>query len=346
MTGDEAHLRDQVLAALRSRLVPGGDAAVAALATAGYSGAGAVLSEVLAAAAQVPWGVDRRLVVVRDPPWLGAPPRAGGERREGDDDASGEGQAPGGAAEAAALRRYLEAPPPHACVVILCEAVDRRRACSRLLYERATVVECRAPPERELPAWIARAAQRRGLALDPEAVRLLAVRVGRNLLRLERELDKLACHAPEGRVGVQAVQDLVPPAGEERVFALLDALAEGDRGGALALARRQLDAGDAPVALLALLGRHARRLLEAGLLLARGIPPAQVQERLGVHPYAARKLMAQARRYEPRGLARALAAVLEADEAVKTGRAPAELAVEMAVLALADAVRVPGGVAD
>lgn len=312
-------------------MLAGGGEGLADLNVAVFDGAERSLGDVLAAAEQVPWSGGRRLVVARDlallrPPSGASDATAGGEGADGD---------------VAALERYLAAPAAHTVLVFVAPAVDRRRAAARLLLQRAAVVECQAPPERDLPGWIVREVARRGGQIENRAALMLAQRVGRNLMRLDRELDKLMAHAEGGVIGAAAVEALVPAAAEVRVFDLLDALGDGDPGAALAAARRLMDAGENPVGLLALLARHVRRVLETGLRLERGATPADIQQRLGVHPYVARKLAAQARRLASRALEDVLLAIHDADEAVKTGRLSGEAAVERVVILLGSAVRTP-----
>lgn len=335
VTGDDAYLREAVLRAIRRAVVPEGDPGLRELAVTVFDEADD-LGAVVAAARQLPWA-GRRLVVAREPRALAVPRRAREAAGGAEPEAAGPEDA--GDGDAAVLADYLADPAPEACLVFVAEAVDRRRSAARLLLDRATVVRCHAPDERRLPAWIARVAAARGLRLEAEAVRELALRVGRDLGRLERELEKLAAYAEGGRVDGRAVRELVPAGGELRVFDLLDAVGAGDVAGALGLARRLLDAGESPAGLLALLGRHVRRVLEAGLLRERGVDPAEIPRRLGVHPFAARRALEQAARFERSGLAAALATVLEADEGFKSGRLSAEAALTRVIVELGGCVR-------
>ena len=87
------------------------------------------------------------------------------------------------------------------------------------------------------------------------------------------------------------------------------------------------------MAVLGALAGHFRRLARARE--CQPLEPGEVQRRLGVHPYAARKLAEQARRFEPQTLRRCLAAVQHADSALKGGVSlPPHLVIERFVLSV------------
>ena len=75
--------------------------------------------------------------------------------------------------------------------------------------------------------------------------------------------------------------------------------------------------GQPPLALIGALANHFRRLLRAREL--RPLVAAEVQRRLGVHPFAAQKLVEQASRFDLRRLRACLDAVRRTDLALKGG---------------------------
>jgi DNA polymerase III delta subunit len=84
---------------------------------------------------------------------------------------------------------------------------------------------------------------------------------------------------------------------------------------------------------LGALGNHFRRLMRT--CECRPLEPGVVQERLAVHPFMAKKLVEQARRFGLRRLRVCLAAVRRTDEALK-GSVPLapRLAIERLILAV------------
>src|SRR5690606_11642978 len=89
-----------------------------------------------------------------------------------------------------------------------------------------------------------------------------------------------------------------------------------------------------PLRLLALVARQFRILAHARALMERGATQRDLQERLGLHPFVARKAWQQARRLGADESMEALEAILETDVAIKQGGWPDRLALERMVLLL------------
>jgi DNA polymerase-3 subunit delta len=228
------------------------------------------------------------------------------------------------------LLAYLDHPAPDAALVVRCAALDRRRRLCKRLLEVGVAVDCRPPRPAEAVAWL----RRRGLS--PRVADLLAARVPPSFDLLDRELEKLSAY---GAADEAAVVALVPPAREERVFDLLDAVAERRAERAAELAARLLDQGEEPLGLLALLAHQVRLVLRAGALARRGLPPGEIAGRTGAHPFAVRRALEQARRFGPDELAAGLEAIWAAEWSVKAGRRDEAAALELALLSLVRAVR-------
>ena len=158
---------------------------------------------------------------------------------------------------------------------------------------RASLLRCAAPAGPAQAAWSADATER-GFSLDPGAARMLAARIGANPLRLAGELDRLALWAGEGgEVGEADLEAMVSDASEAAVWSLSDALLEGDAEQALCDLRAADRAGR----------ERDRPDLLAGLAAAQGEPrpgaargrhaAQQIESELGMHPYAAKQLLAR-----------------------------------------------------
>jgi DNA polymerase-3 subunit delta len=87
--------------------------------------------------------------------------------------------------------------------------------------------------------FVADAAKKRGIAIDPAAARALVQALGDALGPLERELEKLATYAgPDGKVDVAAVEACVRPIRETDAFDLARAIVRRDLDRALAITDR------------------------------------------------------------------------------------------------------------
>lgn len=234
------------------------------------------------------------------------------------------------------LLRYLEELVPTTCLVLVAERVDRRLRWVKAV-SRAGELRDLAPPTRpaDVVAWIEeRLRADSGKRPERGVARALYDAVGPDLDRLVGELAKLWLYAGEREVirvdDVAAVtSDLRPRA----LYELSDAIGQRRIALALEVLQRLLDQGEAPLRVLAALANHFRRLLRASE--CQPLEPREVQRRLGIHPFAAKKVAEQARYFGPRRLRSCLEAVRRTDDALK-GAIPLvpRLAIERLVVAV------------
>ncbi|HEY7068373.1 MAG TPA: DNA polymerase III subunit delta [Chloroflexota bacterium] len=338
----------------RLRALPGGEFNLDR-----FDGRSAALGEVIACCQSLPFLADKRMVIVDN---LGARgrgrgrgataqaqgPAAGGQNAAERDDAPEADAADSPATESSGrparkgrgedteLQAFLAFLPdlPESTHLVLVE--DRAPALpplpKGLLYRQ----EFPAPKPWEVAGWITRRARARQVRLDRGVAETLATLVGGDLRRLDAELAKLALYCGAQPVREADVRLLVAPA-EANVFALLDGVADGRPGPALAALRRLLQQGQAVEALLPQLIALVRRLLTAHALQAEGRSVAADGADYGLttNPRAVEKLVRQASRYQPEDFARAYTLLLACDRAIKTGEDEPEVAVELLVAKLA-----------
>nr|MDD6336164.1 DNA polymerase III subunit delta [bacterium] len=222
------------------------------------------------------------------------------------------------AADQGVLEDYLKAPEMGTVLLFLCRGtVDKR---SRL-YKRLSGGEVYCPPLKEAEAisWVQANAKRRGGAVEPQAARLMVAMVGIDAMALSQELDKLLSASLGRSITVADVEALVTRNISYKVFQLADYAAEGDRARAVALLEDMLQAGEAPVYLMAMLARQYRQLLMVRLMKDSGIPPAQMEQVLKVPSFAINRSLKQAMRYTLAQLKAAVTHLAGQDWAFKSG---------------------------
>ena len=217
------------------------------------------------------------------------------------------------------LLDYLEAPIQSTCLLLEAPKVDRRLRWVKRFVQLGAVRECTAPRRApELRRWIDERFKSSGKRPGAGAAQALLDRVGPDLDRLGHEVEKAALFV--GDAAQVSADDVVLVTGEVRPLAiwdLTDAIGQRDLPGALRVVGRLLDQGEAPLALLGALANHFRRLVRA-----RECQPLEakvVARALSLHPFAAGKLVDQARRFDLPRLRSSLAAIRGADDALKGG---------------------------
>lgn len=233
------------------------------------------------------------------------------------------------------LLDYLEDPAETTCLVLEAESVDRRLRWVKRVAKAGEVRDCSAPGKpQELRAWIEKRIAKAGKKAASGVAVALLERTGADLDRLASEIEKLSVYV--GERDAIAVDDVAELAGGLRDFAiyeLTDAIGSRRLPEALAVLSRLQAQGLPPLVLLGGLGNHYRKLLRASE--CSPLEADEVRKRLSLHPFAARKLVEQVRRFDARRLRRCLDAVRRTDEALKGGVALSEdLAIEQLVLAV------------
>lgn len=302
LAGTEALLRDRALAEIREAALAG---APADFNLDRLEGESAGPGELVDAVRSLPVLAERRVVVLREPEARRGPSRA----------------LPDALVEV--LGELEEGGPT--VLVVTASRVDRRARWVKAFRGASVVVACDAPRgAKALTAFVRAEARRASVRLEGGAAELLVEAVGSDLLMLRHELEKAALHAGEGAVTRDDVRATASVVAEEPVWDLTDAIGEGRRGDALGVLRRLRSQGAPPPVLLGALATHFRKLVRT----RAGAPPPG-------HPFAARKLESQARRYTPARLVACLRAIHEVDEVLKgAGAMPEDLALERLVLGL------------
>jgi DNA polymerase-3 subunit delta len=159
--------------------------------------------------------------------------------------------------------------------------------------------------------------------------------VGRDLRRLEREVDKIVAYAGEKqaltREDMEMVVAFVAPLS---VFDLTDALGSRDCRGALRLLALLVGQGESILGLHAMAVRHVRSLLATRALLDRGLRVPEICRELGMPDWQVKKLATQAARFDAAELTVAVRGLADAEYQMKTSRADARLVLERWMVSL------------
>lgn len=175
------------------------------------------------------------------------------------------------------LESYVTAPVDTCCLVLVAEAVDKRRSLTRQLYAKTTVVECTGVASAvEAEKWVRDRVAQQGLAIDSRAARLIVERVGtrkrypgdRNpppdISRLRSDMDRLLLYAADRKAITEAdVKEVVGPAGSEDDWAVTNAIERGSAGDALRELGLLMDNGAVPYMILGQLAWFVRTKVPA-----------------------------------------------------------------------------------
>jgi DNA polymerase III delta subunit len=215
------------------------------------------------------------------------------------------------------LGKYFESPAPFTVLLIEAAALDGRQKFSKLLNDKALVVNLAIERE-SLVALASDMARGLDAEIDREAAVLLAEIVNDEPARVHIELEKLAAYSlGRGRITARDVEELVVSARKNTVWQLADMLANGRRDAALEFLDNLLREGEEPAGIVGALAWMYRKLIEA-----RDLPPNanryQAARELGMSPEAAEAAVRSAQRLPKKELLAGLILLAEADSQLKS----------------------------
>lgn len=316
--GEDEFSRAEAVQNLKQRM--GDDPAMADLNTTILDGRKITLGELRHVCDTIPFMADRRLVIVEG--LLGTLTAQGGRK---DKEAYDE------------LVTYLPQLPPTTRLVLV---ENRRIPQKHPVYQLALAEECGhvqefSPPQRStLLRWINDRVEGHGGQITAQAAGELAALVGNDLRLLDQEIAKLVAYAGDERpVGVDDVHLLVSYAQEANVFHMVDALGRRDGRTAMRLLHQLLNA-QPPLALLGMIVRQFRILVQVKELSERGLGPREIAGELKLHKFVAEKGYHQARNFSMAQLETVYDKLVETDVAIKTGQLEPVLALDLLIAGL------------
>jgi DNA polymerase-3 subunit delta len=158
------------------------------------------------------------------------------------------------------LEEYVKTPVDTCCLVIVAESVDKRRALTKLLLSKSTVVECMGPADAvEAARWIRDRVAQEGMTIDVRAARLVADRVGPDVARLHSDVERLVLYALDRKtITEDDVKEVVGAATSQDDWGVTRAIERGSAGDALRELGLMMDNGAVPYMILGQLAWFVR----------------------------------------------------------------------------------------
>lgn len=171
------------------------------------------------------------------------------------------------------------------------------------------------------------------LKISDEALDQLITSVGNDLWRMSNEIEKLLNFKKE-RIELMDVEVMVESRTEAGIFKTIDAIARGDKKGALKLIHDHLKKGDSPFYLLSMINYQFRNIINVKDMLERKKNYGSIIKETGLHPYVAKKTLAFAKKISMDDLKKIYRRIFQADLSIKTGKIEAEAALDFLISAI------------
>jgi DNA polymerase-3 subunit delta len=217
---------------------------------------------------------DRRVIVVaRAEKWLTAKKKAkADDDGAGDDGAADEG---GSSGASDALADYVEKPEPSTCLVLVASDINRSTRLAKLLVKQAVVLECWGlKDEKEARGqgitdaleragkFLAAAARKAGMTIDPKAVAPLLEHAGTDIATLRGDIERVLLYC-EGKTTIteEDVRAVVGGATQVNTWGVTNAIERQDAREALRQLALAFDSGSVPYMVLGQLAWYVRNKL-------------------------------------------------------------------------------------
>jgi DNA polymerase III subunit delta len=216
-----------------------------------------------------------------------------------------------GKADTERVAEALRSLPPETTVALIARGKAPGALAKAVEAAGGELLSFEMPKARDLPKRLVAEAAELGFKLDLDAARLLIERLGTRPLRLRNELERLALWSRGGQVGRHQLEAIIADTSEEAIWALADALVEGDAAEVNRIAERLVAQGEALPRVIYSLAPRLRQGLRASRELEAGRSPKEVAAELSMHPYAARMLVAKVKGRSPEDLDAAIRALAD-----------------------------------
>jgi DNA polymerase-3 subunit delta len=187
------------------------------------------------------------------------------------------------------------------------------------LLKQKYVQEFQRLKDAGLLSFIKKEAEMNGKEIGMPAATEIIKRTGGNLWLISQGLKKASLSNEGKTISIEAVKEMTAEIFEENIFALTDALGGKNKKLALQILEEQYSAGVSDEYLIAMLIRQFKILVQINAALDSRLTPDSIASKLKIHPFVAKKGVAQVRNFSKQQLLNYLNKLIQLDFSSKTG---------------------------
>lgn len=306
LCGEEAYLRKQYRDNLKKALVAEDDSMNLAV----FSGKEIDINELIDLAGTMPFFAERRVIIAENT----------GLFKTAND----------------TLCEAVKNFPQTTYIIFVDEEVDKRNKLYKWVSSNGYVATFDVQDEETLKKWIISLLKKENKQITGDALNLLLDRTGTDMENIKRELEKLICYKYDDEgIYAEDVRELVTVRIQNKIFEMVEAVANKNQKQALDLYYDLLSLKEAPMKILALIARQFQMLLLVKEMKQKGYAEADIASKTGLNPYyVKKKYIPQAAKFKLEQLKRNVNACVQADEDVKSGKMTDLLSVELIIISL------------
>lgn len=234
--------------------------------------------------------------------------------------------------ESEALIGLLPHLPEYSVLVFVETEVDKRSKAYKVMQKTYVTFACEYPGDEEVATLLKEWNKEQGIKMDSTVMHYFMVNMPKNITYMMNELSKLTAYCMESIVTREAIDMVCTFALEQVVFNLLNEMTVKNAGRALEIYAKLIESKESPIGILVLIGRQYRLILQIKYLMRNGLQAKSIGGQLGIPYFAVSQMMKQAQSLGFRELEEIIAACLEADIHIKTGKMEPVKCIEMLIL--------------
>lgn len=228
---------------------------------------------------------------------------------------------------------FMKEIPETTCMVFVEQVVDKRSRMFKAVKAAGRVVEMVRQNENNLKRWILGTLKRENMKLTEQTLNLFLQMTGDDMEHIEKELEKLICYCI-GRDSITSadVESVCTVRVTNKIFDMINAIAEKRQEEALALYNDLLMLKEPPMRILFLIARQFNLLMQVKGMRAAGNNQQTIAEKTGLQGFIVGKYITQSGKFTHQMLREIVEACVEAEEAVKTGKMNDVMSVELLII--------------
>lgn len=229
---------------------------------------------------------------------------------------------------------------PETTHMVICEPeVDKRTKVYKWIKKNGYVAEFlkKKQTEKVLLRFVTALLAKEKKKIRESTAHYFLEKVGDDMFQIKNEAEKLIAYAGDATEITRADVDAVSSEeAQDKIFALVDAIALGEKSSALACYNDLILRKEPPLHILFLVIRQYRILSVIGDMRTLRKPDDAIAKTAGIPAFALRKNERQLRSYSKGKLLHCLEQCVQVEEEIKTGQIDAQIGVEMLLVGLAE----------
>jgi len=270
-----------------------------------YSGTQTPIQEIVSEAMQMPFGSDKRVIMVDDAYYFAKTSRKESIERTQDYDK---------------LLEYLQAPNDTTDLIfgVHDQKLTTKNHYIELIKKQGEIKEVQDVNSQQWPEFVRRTFAKNNMTITEEAVAELIARTSNDVFLFLNEVDKLSLL--DHPIELTDIDVLVTKPLEERSYALTNALLDKNLPLVLTHYRDFLVVGQEPITLIGMLANQFRLYSQIFVLADQGEGQANISQTLGIHEYRVKLALIAHRSMKIQDALNILEQLYQLDFAIKSNK--------------------------